>query len=298
MKHHSVVVAGGDFRQVHLANLLSQTHQTAVFGFEPDVDFCKEVERIPNFSQLPPYLQRAEYLILPMPAAEPGNLLNSPLSLQTIHLEDLFRLAGPNLMVLGGKITSPLEDLLRWYSLPWIDYSEREDLSILNAVPTAEGTIQIILEEMPITIHGMKILILGSGRISKILRQNLKSLGAEVSVCARNSKDLHWVQWEGCNPVHLESLAESVGKYQLIINTVPAQIVNETILHRVNPNTLLIDLASKPGGIDFYAAKQLGLHTVWALSLPGKTAPVSAGTILHHCLENLISEQDERRGHI
>ncbi|MGI5958132.1 MAG: dipicolinate synthase subunit DpsA [Massiliimalia sp.] len=298
MNQHLVVVAGGDLRQVHLANLLSKTHKTVVFGFEPDVEFSDHVEKISDLFQLSPYLQQAEYLILPMPAAEPGNLLNSPLSVQKIHLEDLFRLAGPNLMVLGGKITPPLEDLLRWYGLPWIDYLKREDLSILNAVPTAEGTIQIILEEMPITIHGMKILILGSGRISKVLRQNLTALGAQVSICARNPTDLCWAQWEGCTPIRLEHLPESVGEYQLIINTIPARILDETVLHQVHPDTLLIDLASKPGGIDFYAAKQLGLRTVWALSLPGKTAPVSAGKILHHCLENLFSEQDERRGRI
>lgn len=298
MNNRLVVVAGGDLRQVHLANLLSQTRETAVFGFEPDVEFDPRVQKVYSLSQLTPYLGRAEYLVLPIPASEPGNLLNAPFSVQKIPLEELFRLAGPELMVLGGKISPPLQDLLSWYGLPWLDYLEREDLSILNAVPTAEGTIQIILEEMPITIQGMKILIVGAGRISKVLRRDLCALGARVTVSARNPKDLTWISLEGCTPLPTEQLKQKIGAYDLVVNTVPARILDEEVLSGVSPDTLLIDLASKPGGIDFYTAKQLGLRTIWALSLPGKTAPLSAGEIIYRCLQNLFAEQQERRGKI
>ena len=52
------------------------------------------------------------------------------------------------------------------------------------------------------------------------------------------------------------------------------------VLAQLKPGCVLIDLASKPGGVDFEAAKELGVHAVQALSLPGKTAPRAAAEII------------------
>ena len=79
-------------------------------------------------------------------------------------------------------------------------------------------------------------------------------------------------------------------KFDLIINTVPAKVLEESILKQVRKDTLIIDLASKPGGVDFETAKELGLNTIWALSLPGKVAPVTAGRIIYETIENMIEE--------
>ena len=75
----------------------------------------------------------------------------------------------------------------------------------------------------------------------------------------------------------------------MIFNTVPAVILNEKCLNQIKNDALIIDLASKPGGVDFDTAGKLGLKVVWALSLPGKIAPVTSGeiiacTILNICL--------------
>ena len=55
----------------------------------------------------------------------------------------------------------------------------------------------------------------------------------------------------------------------------------------------MIDLASKPGGVDFEAAKRLGVRVIWALSLPGKVAPITAGEIIKDTVLNILKE---RRG--
>ena len=54
----------------------------------------------------------------------------------------------------------------------------------------------------------------------------------------------------------------------------------------------MIDLASKPGGIDFDAARELGVNTIWALSLPGKVAPISAGQIICDTIHNILTEME------
>ena len=55
-------------------------------------------------------------------------------------------------------------------------------------------------------------------------------------------------------------------------------------------DALVIDLASKPGGVDLNAAKEYGVKTVWALSLPGRVAPISAGDIVKQTVLNICAE--------
>ena len=48
----------------------------------------------------------------------------------------------------------------------------------------------------------------------------------------------------------------------------------------IKKDTLLIDLASNPGGIDKNEAKDKGLKLIHALGLPGKIAPVSSAKFI------------------
>ena len=53
---------------------------------------------------------------------------------------------------------------------------------------------------------------------------------------------------------------------------------------------LILDLASQPGGTDFGCAKALGLTAIHALALPGKVAPVTAGTAIKEALSLMLCE--------
>ena len=62
-------------------------------------------------------------------------------------------------------------------------------------------------------------------------------------------------------------------------------------LSRFADDTIFIDLASKPGGIDFASAQELGKKVIWALGLPGKTAPVTSGEIIAETIDNMLIER-------
>ena len=68
-------------------------------------------------------------------------------------------------------------------------------------------------------------------------------------------------------------------------------IINGSMLRQLREDCLIIDLASKPGGVDFESAKRLGRNVIWALSLPGKTAPLTAGNIIRDTINNILNEQ-------
>lgn len=159
-----------------------------------------------------------------------------------------------------------------------------------NAVPTAEGAVEIAMSETPFTLHGSKCLVTGYGRIGKILSKMLRGIGARVSVEARKYADLALIEGNSCEAVSLGELSHHVGEYDVIFNTVPTLLFDREMLEKVKKDVLIIDLASRPGGVDFDAAAQLGVKVIWALSLPGKVAPVSAGMIIKDTIIHVLNE--------
>lgn len=288
LRDKTIFVAGGDLRQARLAERLSEDNRVYTLGLEKADGLEKAAAQPEALRGLTP-----DYLIFPIPVCSDPETVNTPFSSKRLDVEEVLSLAGPETLVLGGRLTEDFKARLSHRGLPFADLLEREEMAVRNAVPTAEGALQIAMEELPCTIFGMNILVTGYGRISRVLSRMLKALGARVKVSARRFSDLAWIEAEGCTPVRLRGLAEAVGDCRLIINTVPAPILGEEVLAKAPKDCLLIDLASKPGGVDIAAAGRLGLKAIWALSLPGKVAPLTAGDILFDTIQNIAGERGE-----
>ena len=147
-------------------------------------------------------------------------------------------------------------------------------------MPTAEGAIQLAMEELPITLHGARVLVIGYGRLGRVLADRL----------ARRYADLAWAENCGYGVEHTGQLEGWLCGYDLVVNTVPVRVLREAELADLKPGCLVIDLASKPGGVDFDAAARLGVKAFWALSLPGKVAPVTAGKSIKTTIYNILTE--------
>lgn len=171
------------------------------------------------------------------------------------------------------------------------DFLSRQDFTILNCIPTVEGALQIAMQKTPVTIHGSKVLVIGYGRIGKLLADKLSALGAETVVSARKQEDFAWLSARRIPYVNTMALQGALGDYDIIFNTVPHMVLPYTLLCELKKTCLIIDLASQPGGVDFKAAEKLGLQTEWALSLPGKVAPDSAARYMKDTLINILRER-------
>ena len=276
-------------RQLYAARSLSGFAHVYLAGFERSmacgadgITVCESLLSVPC---------RVDWLVLPIPASPDDVNVTAPFSGHNLPLEYLPTLMKDDGMMFGGRISGKTRELFGKYSLSVADITEREDFSVLNAVPTAEGAVQLAMEEMPVTISGRHVLITGMGRISRVLCRMLTAMGARVTVCARKCSDLAWAEILGCNAVHITKLDSVLPEAELIFNTVPAPLFRRSQLTALNHGVLLIDLASKPGGVDFDAARELGVKVIWALSLPGKVAPVSSGEIIASTVMNIINER-------
>lgn len=280
-------IVGGDMRQCHLAELLaSDGHRVYAFALEKH-SFNADIIRPDSLNELK---KRFDAVILPLPIESEPGVLNAPFSINSYLISDIFSLFPVGQMVVGGKIEHALFEKAGRSGIALFDYLEREEFSVSNAVPSAEGAIQIAMEELPITLCGAKCLVLGYGRIGKLLAHYLNAFAAEVSVSARKYSDLAWISALGYNALNTNKLKGKLSDFDIIFNTIPAEVLNAELLTELRDSCLVLDLASKPGGIDFATAKKLGIKTIWALALPAKAAPVTAGKIIQKTIYNIIDE--------
>ena len=125
------------------------------------------------------------------------------------------------------------------------------------------------------------IAVIGYGRIGQLLAHLLRAMGARVTVYARREESLSMAEACGCHGVSTNQLLGLAEGYRVIFNTVPVRLMGKELLSVMPCHTLIIDLASAPGGLDPDGAREAtarcGLQVVKAPSLPGRYAPRDAG---------------------
>lgn len=276
-----ISIIGGDLRIVNLAKMLAED------GFEVITYALEKAEELSNFAKgetLEETILKSEYIVTSIPLSKDGKIVNTPYSDVKLTIPELRNhLQGKKLI--SGKLD---ESFRNDSTIECYDILEMEEYAVLNAIATAEGAIQIAMEEYPKTLSGSNILVMGFGRIGKILAKMLQGIGANVYCEARKETDLAYIKAYGYKPIHLKSLDEHLPKFDIIINNIPVLVLDENRLKRVKKDVLILDLASNPGGVDFEYAKQANLKTIWALALPGKVAPVSAAQYIRDTIYNIL----------
>lgn len=278
-----ISIIGGDLRIVNLAKMLAED------GFEVVTYALEKAEELSNFAKgetLEETIQKSEYIVTSIPLSKDGKMVNTPYSDVKLTVQELHNHL-PGKKLISGKLDQSFQNDINFESY---DILEREEYAILNAIATAEGAIQIAMEEYPKTLSGSNILVMGFGRIGKILAKMLQGIGANVYCEARKETDLAYIKAYGYTPIHLKNLEEHLPKFDIIINNIPVLVLDKTRLNRVKKDVLILDLASNPGGVDFEYAKQNNLKTIWALALPGKVAPVSAAEYIKDTIYNILQQ--------
>jgi dipicolinate synthase subunit A len=277
-----VVIAGGDAREVILAGELAKAGASVwLYGF------ARYPFKNSDIRQGRP--SRTDVLIFPLPGINPEGHIYAPYAAETLHLEELAPIMRPGTLILSGKIPNKQHEKLESLGVTVVFTADLDELAIYNAVPTAEGAVEVAMRESDITIHGSNALVIGFGRCALPLANTLAALGANVTVAARRREAIAMAEALGFTAISFHLLPMAAGKADFLFNTVPALVLTEEVLQGCNENAVIIDIASAPGGTDFSAAEELGIKGFLALGLPGKVAPVAAGKILAKVYPHIMS---------
>jgi dipicolinate synthase subunit A len=193
--------------------------------------------------------------------------------------------------VLVGVAGKPLREMAEKAGLKLVELMKLDEVAILNSIPSAEGAIQLAMENSDITIHGSKSLVLGFGRTGVTCALKLHALGSRTTVVARNPDQRARACAMGLGAADFSRLCLESADADFIVNTVPAMVLDESVIEAMASTALIIDLASSPGGTDFPAARRRNITAILAPGLPGKVAPKTAGRILADVVPRILVKE-------
>ena len=198
----------------------------------------------------------------------------------------------PGAFLVTAKAGTNLREAARNAGFRLLEYGNLPGFREENGAITAEGALQVAMCHRLRTLRGSDALVIGYGCIGRPLAALLKGLGAaSVSVAVRREEQLWILKGEGYRPLLSRDLEDQAGEYDVIFNTAPELLLTGPVLEQLRPGTLVVDLASKPGGVDWDTAKALGIKTVQALALPGRLTPMSGALAIRDAVYELCEEE-------
>lgn len=288
-----IAVIGGDARQIEVIHKLKELGAKVILiGFDQlEHSFAGAVkEKIAEV-----HFHELDAIILPVAGTDHNGGIDSLFTNEQIFLtEEMLQQTPPHCTIYSGISNEYLDRITKNSRRKLELLFERNDVAIYNSIPTVEGTIMLAIQHTDFTIHGSKTVVLGFGRVGKTVARTFAAIGAKVKVGARKKEHLARIEEMNLTPFPLTELDEAVNDADICINTIPSLILTANVLSKMPSRTLIIDLASSPGGTDFRYAEKRGIKAILAPSLPGIVAPKTAGRILANVLTQLLEENFQK----
>lgn len=290
-----VALIGGDARQLEVIRKFSELDASVqLIGFD---NLKYAFNGITKSSLNVEMLHAMDAIILPPVGTDDKGYVESIFSTNELILGDEHIAALPkHAKVYTGMAKDFLKVLCSDHGIELIELFARDDVAIFNSIPTAEGALMMAIQNTDFTIHGSQCMVLGLGRTGTTLARTLQALGAHIKMGVLKPEQFARAWEMGFEPFYTTELSHQVTNIDLLFNTIPSMIVTAQIIANIPNRALIIDLASKPGGIDFRFAEKRGIKAILAPGLPGIVAPRTAGLIIAKTLSELLMDQLKTRG--
>lgn len=287
MKNSKIAFVGGDKRMFFCAEALyDMGYESALFGFDKISGHANST----RCASLQDCVINSSAIILPLPVSRDGKTVNS-LGRSEIMLNDVFNIAS-GIPIFAGSVSPEVTDIAQSFGHTVYDYYESESFIYKNALATAEGAVFLAMQHSDKTLFGSHVLITGFGRIAKYTARLFDSFGADICICARKEKDRAYADTLGYSAVGFDDLSTEIKNYDIVINTVPANVFTEAILSNMQSNKIYIELASAPYGVSKSLADKYNIEICDGRGLPSRYSPRSAGKYI----ADEVSRELERLG--
>lgn len=223
--------------------------------------------------------EKADVILLPVPTTRDGKTVFCPQSDKIIPLDSINNLKKDTLVLSCGY---------DFEKENCVNYLKLDSFSVLNAVPTAEGAIAKAINDIPFCLWQSKVLVIGYGRVAKILAERLLAFKCKLTVSARKPTDFAFLDARGIERIHTRDVPEKAKNFDIIFNTVDVDIFGEKDFENLK-NLYLYDLSTK-GCINFKKAEAFGINALKLPAIPAKTAPKTAAKIIAQTANQLIGE--------
>lgn len=276
-EHIAIGVIASDMRQVYMAKMLFSKGHSVRLAYAEGLDKEKLGRIIGDdilvTGDVIDLIETSDVIAGPVPFQKMGEFTTLSRFEKAISAGK----EGDKKLVFGGVIGEEYCKMFDSVGVKYIDFMKIEEIAVYNTIATAEGIIAEAIINKDTNLHGSECLVLGYGKCAKTLANKLKGIGANVTVAARNTMDLTTASSLGNSTLNLASLAKHIYGFEYIFNTIPTMILDSEVLSKVNKESIILDIASAPGGVDKHMAAKLGIKVIHSLGIPGKYAPESSG---------------------
>ena len=287
-KDCNITVIGADMRQIYMIDDLYDKGYT-IYTYGINNDFL--TNKIRKTASLSEAIEKSNILICPIPFTKNNKDIAFLDLYEDKNIKHFMECLNVNHCIFAGLIPDYLSNHCTKNGIAFYDFMKMNDVAILNAIATAEGTIVEAIKRSQINLHNSRCLVLGFGRCAQILAKKLKAFDANICICARNKDACALAIAYGYSSVILDKLDTKLDSFDFIFNTIPAVILTKSKLEKLSPHVTIIDIASSPGGIDYTASENLNLNASLCLGLPGIYSPKSSGEILANVIDNILIER-------
>lgn len=253
---------GGDKRMIYAAREVARRYDTAAFGLS---------------GEFPAPEGLYENIVLPLPFSRGGALITAPLCSEPIALDKFADFAAEHAVIYSGGSSAVLEAFCADSGFTLKNYHADESLALKNAFLTAEAAAALLIQNRECSLRGASVLITGYGRIARYLAGILCGFGAEVVVYARRAEQRTLAELDGFCAVDGGCLCGAAITSDIIVNTAPAVLFNESCLRSLRKGAVFMELASVPAEPLAGIVKSCGGTHIMASGLPGRFFPQSAG---------------------
>jgi len=268
----TIALVGGDEREQEIARLAACTGaRVNAFGFPwPEAG----IEGVTSAKSAAQALTGARIALFPIPGmAMDGSLFGTE---KIIPDRDLLSAMEDHAHIIMGTADEGLRQAADSLGIPIHEYESDQELMLLRAPAIVEAALKVIIENTKITIHKASICVVGQGNIGTVLTRTLVALGGRVTVAARNPVQRAMAYTMGAEGVPIENLAQAAPRFDILLSTVPAPVVGNSVIDRLPKTAFVADMSAPPGGVDLDYARATGRNAVWARAL-GRRAPVTVG---------------------
>lgn len=287
---YDIAVIGGDKRQLHMITyFLNHKYSVVSYGLKLN----NENTNYLNSNSLSEAINLSDVLITPVPFSKDNKYITSEYLCEDLTIDNFIRCLNNTKLVIGGNISNKVTKFCNENQIHYNDLMQNSEISILNSIATAEGVISEAINMSSINLHNSKSLVFGYGKCGKMISMKLKSLDSNVYVTSQDNEELTLAYSNGLKSIKLKNIKSNIKEFDFIFNTIPALVIDKEILKEISKETTIIDIASGNGGIDYKAAKELGLNPNHYLGIPGKISPKSSARILSDSIIKLLNERSD-----
>lgn len=276
----------------NIAIFVTDQRQKNLAGYLPGTKVLLDWHNVQDQTRAEDFVKNSRYLIFPTPVSR----LNRHPKIEDMLKHELITETNNDKTVIGGAFTDKWTQYLQMHEITYFDLMKEEKVAQKNAYITAEATVAEILKYSDYSICGQKIIVCGYGRCGKCVADLLEAIGAKVTVLARSAKARRAARCDGHEAVDFSYGPEEVYGAHTIVNTVPAQVIREPMIQEMHRDTVIIDIASRPGGVDLVAAERQEIKVVAALGLPGLYTTKSSAKVFADAIIDQMQLQQCKGG--